>query len=116
MAHPEGPYSYSDWSGIPDNVEYRANWFKYLALYKPMVEENSVCHMNVTDSTITRTPLPKHVYMSLFTGDEQYLCISNLTKETQTVALTHLWKNRETGSMIDTVTLGEGELAFLQRI
>ena len=24
--HPNGPYSYSDWSGIPDNEEYRAKW------------------------------------------------------------------------------------------
>ena len=115
-AHPDGPYSYSDWSGIPDNVEYRANWFRYLALYKPMVEENNVCHMNISDSTITKGALPKNVYMSLFTGNEQYLCISNLSKNTETVTLCEKWKNRETGEATSTVTLREGELAFLQRI
>lgn len=113
--HPNGPYSYSDWSGIPDNEEYRANWFKYLALYRPMVEENNVCHMNITESTLTRAPLPTHVHMSLFTGNEQYLVLSNLSKQMHTVTLTDEWINRETNERLSSVTLPEGALVFLRR-
>ncbi len=113
--HPNGPYSYSDWSGIPDNEEYRANWFKYLSLYRPMVEENNVCHMNITDSTLTRAPLPRGVHMSLFTGNEQYLVLSNLSESTQTVELCDEWINRETDARVRTLTLPAGSLAFLRR-
>ncbi len=114
--HPNGPYSYSDWSGIPDNEEYRANWFRYLALYRPMVEEDNVCLMNVTDSTITKGKLPERVFMSLFTGNEQYLCLSNLSGATQTVHLSEAWKDRETGKVSDVITLADSGLAFLQRV
>lgn len=114
--HPNGPYSYSDWSGIPDNEEYRAKWFDYLALYRPMVEENTVCHMNITESTITEGALPEKVYMSLFTGDEQYLCISNLSDAAQTVDLCDPWLDRVSGAVVASVTLQPAELAFLKRV
>ncbi|MBQ7335826.1 MAG: hypothetical protein IJW92_05095 [Clostridia bacterium] len=114
--HPNGPYCYSDWSGIPDNEDYRAAWFRYLALYKPMVEENNVCHMNITESTVTLAPLPKNVYMSLFTGNEQYLCISNLSDQPQTVVLRTPWENRETGAVSAEATVPVGGLCFLKRI
>ena len=115
-AHPNGPHIYSDWSGIPDNEEYRAAWFRYLELYRPMVEENTLCHMNVTESTITKGKLPERVYMSLFTGNEQYLCLSNLADKVQTVDLCEPWLDRESGSPVQRVTLPSGALAFLKRI
>ena len=114
--HPNGPYTYSDWSGIPDNEEYREKWFTYLKLYCPMVEENNVCHMNVTESTLTEGKLPEGVYMSLFTGCEQYLCLSNLSECEQTVDLCDPWMDRESGAVVASVTLKPAELAFLKRI
>lgn len=114
--HPDGPHIYSSWSGIPDNVEYREAWFRYLALYKPMVEENNVCLMNITESTITKAPLPEHVYMSLFTGNEQYLCISNLSKQPQVIDLAETWENRETEQVQSSVCIPAGGLCFLKRI
>lgn len=115
-AHPNGPHIYSDWSGIPDNEEYRAEWFRYLELYRPMVEENTLCHMNVTESTITQGALPEKVFMSLFTGNEQYLCMSNLSGKEQTVDLREPWLDRESGAVVGHVTLAHGALAFLKRI
>ncbi|MBQ9797480.1 MAG: hypothetical protein IJW50_07135 [Clostridia bacterium] len=111
--HPNGPYSYSDWSGIPDNEEYRAKWFNYLALYKPMVEENSVCFMNVTESTLTRGALPEKVYMSVFMGNEVYLCLSNLSDAVQTVELQEAWVNRETNARQSRFEIPAGGLVFL---
>ena len=113
--HPNGPYSYSDWSGIPDNEEYRAKWFDYLALYKPMVEENNVCYMNITDSTINKSPLPKKVFMSLFTGNERYLVLSNLSNKDETVVLNEEWTDRESGKVSNTFTIPEGGLCFLKK-
>jgi hypothetical protein len=81
-----------------------------------MVEENNVCHVNITESTLTKTALPKRVYMSLFTGNEQYLCLSNLSDEEQTVALTDLWRDRESDAVSDTVTIPAGGLRFLVRV
>ncbi|MBQ9784825.1 MAG: hypothetical protein IJW29_04920 [Clostridia bacterium] len=115
-AHPNGPHVYSDWSGIPDNEEYRAEWFRYLELYRPMVEENNLCHMSITESTITQGTLPEGVYMSLFTGTEQYLCLSNLSETAQTVELSDPWLDRESGAVVGDVTLAPGTLCFLKRI
>lgn len=115
-AHPNGPHIYSDWSGIPDNEEYRAAWFKYLELYLPMVEENNVCHVNITESTLTKNALPKRVYMSLFTGNEQYLCLSNLSDVAQTVSLNDMWKDRESGEVSNVTTVPAGGLRFLVRV
>lgn len=115
-AHPDGPYVYSDWSNIPDSEIYRDLWFKYLKLYKPMVEENNICHMNISESTLIKGRLPKNVYMSLFTGNEQYLCLSNLTNEEQTIILSDNWEDRETKKVLNTVTIPVNELKFLKRV
>ncbi len=111
--HPNGPYSYSDWSGIPDNEEYRAKWFQYLALYKPMVEENSVCYMNVRESTLLKAPLHEQVFLSAFVGDELYLCISNLSDVPQTVELCEEWLDRQTNVRTNKCVIPSGGLCFL---
>ena len=54
--------------------------------------------------------------MSLFTGNEQYLCLSNLSDAEQTVALTDLWEDRESGIVSDTVKIPAGGLCFLRRV
>ena len=56
-----------------------------------MVEENNICHLNVTESTLVKGEMPENVYMSLFTGVEQYICISNLGKNTVIVPFTEKW-------------------------
>ncbi|MBO5370166.1 MAG: hypothetical protein J6B23_05765 [Clostridia bacterium] len=114
--HPNGPYAYSDWSAIPDDEEYRRLWFHYLELYRPMVEENNICHMNVQDSTVTMVDLPDNVYMSMFTGDEVYLCLSNLSEREHTIMFEEKWENRETGEISDTVTIPVDGLCFLRKI
>lgn len=115
-AHPNGPYAYSDWSAIPDDVEYRRLWLHYLDLYKPMVEEGNICHMNIRESVVTMVDLPENVYMSMFTGDEIYLCLSNLSEREHTIMFEEKWENRETGEICDTFIVPVNGLCFLKKI
>lgn len=112
--HPEGPYVYSEWSSIPDNVANRELWAKYLKLYKPMVEENNIVHLNVTESTLTEEKLPEDVYMSLFTGVEQYICISNLGEKEQKVAFNNKWQDCESGELMTEITLAPKRVRFIR--
>ena len=113
--HPDGPHVYSEWSSIPDNVHNRELWEKYLKLYKPMVEENNICHLNVTESTLVKGEMPENVYMSLFTGVEQYICISNLGKNTVIVPFTEKWQDCETGEILTEINLTPDRVRFMKK-
>ena len=115
-AHPDGPHVYSEWSSIPDNPEMRERWFEYFNLYKPMVEENSICYMDLTESEITKESLPKGVHMSLFVNEEVYLCISNLGNKTETIEFTDKWLDRHTKNVISSLTFDAGKMKFLKLV
>lgn len=115
-SHPDGPHVYSEWSSIPDNPKMREKWFYYLDLYKPMVEENSIAYIDVTESTITKEKLNSDVHMSIFVNEKCYMCISNLGANTQTIAFNDEWINRETKEKTCCITLNEGQMMFLERV
>ncbi len=112
--HPEGPYCYSEWSDIPDNVQDREKWFGYLALYRPMVTEGTVAHIDITESTLTRAPLPSGVHMSLFVNGECYLCVSNVGEREAFVELCDAWIDRQSGSRVNSLRLAPTQVAFLK--
>lgn len=114
--HPNGPHMYSEWSSIPDNEEYRERWFYYLNLYKPMVEENNVCYLDIKDSTLTKKTPSDNICMSLFTGVEQYICISNLGKYDETVAFNDRWEDCETGEPLTELVLSPNRVRFLKKM
>ena len=114
--HPDGPYMYSEWSSIPDNVEFRERWFYYFDLYKPMVEENNICHIDISESSLIKGTLSKDVCMSLFTGVEQYICISNLGNCAETIVFNDIWQDRETGECMKEITLPVQRVKFFRRI
>lgn len=114
--HPNGPYVYSEWSAIPDNVLQRRRWETYLKLYLPMVKDNTVCHLNVRESTLFREPMPQKVYMSLFSGVEQYLCISNLDTKPCTLTPEELWQDCESRQKLNVLTLQPQRVRFLKRL
>ncbi len=112
--HPDGPHVYSEWSSIPDNPKMRERWFEYFDLYRPMVEENSICYMDVRDSEITKSPLPDGVHMSLFVNEELYLCISNLGNTPRTIEFVDKWLDRQEGTKLQSLTLNDGQMKFLK--
>ena len=113
-AHPEGPHVYSEWSTIPDDVKQRADWFKYLDLYKPMVKENSVAFVDISENTIVQGKLPKDVHMSLFINEKRYLCMSNLGEKTAKIEMRECWHDRQTDTTVKTVQLQPGSICFLE--
>ena len=115
-AHPNGPYVYSEWSAIPDNVQLRKRWAEYLKLYLPMVEDNNVCHLNVTEAAFIKGAMPADVYMSLFTGCRQFICASNLGNAPQTLALEGVWRDCESGVSGSEFVLSPQRVRFLERM
>ncbi len=114
--HPDGPYVYSEWSAIPDNVQLRKRWAEYLKLYLPLVEEDNICHQNITETTLVKGLIPENVYMSLFSGCRQFLCVSNLGNAPQALALEDVWKDCESGVSGSEFLLQPRRVRFLERI
>ncbi len=112
-AHPDGPHCYSLWSSIPDHPGDYENFCHYLALYQPMVRENSVAYIELRDSAEILSALPENVFASMFVNDETYMAISNLTETDYTLDLNGLWKNRENGERGKKFTLKPQELLLL---
>ena len=111
--HPDGPYTYSEWSSVPDDVAHRDKWASYMALYRPMVEENSHVLADITDSTLLLGKKPDSIVMSLFVNSECYLVVSNVGEKPQKVTLAEEWIDRESGKPVRELTLGKCELSFL---
>lgn len=111
--HPEGPHCYSLWSSVPDNPRDYENFCKYLALYQPMVAEDSVAYIELRDSAEILSPLPENVFASMFVNEGKYMVVSNLTEKDYTLELRDLWKNRETGTCAKRFTLKSTTILFL---
>ena len=111
--HPDGPYVYSLWSSIPDDVTEFDTWSKYLALYKPMVTQSSVCYIEVRESEEILSEIPQDVYASLFVNENMYYVISNLGNEPCEITFKNTWLNRESGEAGKTFTIPGGEMIFL---
>lgn len=112
--HPDGPYIYGQWSGVPDNEDYRERWFYYLDLYKKIVQDDTLCHIDIKESSIFADTIPNGVTMSLFTGNEQYLCISNIKEDCELV-MNDKWIDVETNEEISVLKLATNRVRFLKR-
>ncbi|MBQ6845524.1 MAG: hypothetical protein IJO61_00190 [Oscillospiraceae bacterium] len=111
--HPDGPYIYSLWSAIPDDVEEYPRWARYLALYRPMVEENSVAYIELRECDEILSELPKNIYASMFVNEEKYLVVSNLTETEYTLELRSIWVDRVSKEEKKTFTIRPKEMIFL---
>ena len=114
--NPDGPHCYSLWSSIPDNPTDYENFKKYLALYKPMVTENSIAYIELRDSADILSPLPENVFASMFVNEETYIVVSNLTEKDYTIELHGIWQNRETKEKGSCFTIKPSELLFLIKL
>lgn len=112
-AHPDGPYVYSEWSSFPDDPDEYDRSAKYLKLYKPMVEDESVAHIEIRESSLITSKIPEEVYISMFTNEEQYLVVGNTLEEAYTLTLADEWTDRETGKKGKEFTVGKNRLLFL---
>ena len=111
--HPTGPYVYSLWSSVPDDVEELPLWTKYMALYKPMVEEGSIAYIELSDCDEILSPISERIVASMFVNEEMYLVVSNLSDKPYTLELQNVWKKRETGESGKKFTIEKDRICFL---
>lgn len=111
--HPSGPYVYSLWSSIPDDEGEYERWCRYLALYKPMVRENSLAYIELRECDEILSDIPDKVIASMFVNEETYLVISNLTDADYTLHLRESWENRITKERKSSFSIKPQEILFL---
>ena len=111
--HPNGPYVYSLWSAIPDDVEDYPRWCRYFALYKPMVEPNSIAYIDLSDCADIASALPENVFASMFVNEKRYLVVSNLSGGDYALTLSEPWTDRVSGQTAQSFTIPDGKLLFL---
>lgn len=112
--HPDGPYTHSHWSSIPDDPNEYLLWEKYAKLYKPMVTENSVVYMQLYRYDEILSPLGGKIVASLFVNENAYLVLSNLSNAAYTLKLKSKWRDRQSGVLSDTFTVERKQIIFLE--
>ncbi|NMA09095.1 MAG: hypothetical protein GX929_08290 [Clostridiales bacterium] len=113
--HPNGPYVYSLWSSIPDDPEEYPRWKEYLALYRPMVEENSLVFTELRGSPLFTAEPPEKVFASLFVNEAYYLAASNFTGTPYTLTLAEDWQDRRSGEIGRSFTIPHSSILFLKK-
>lgn len=115
LAHPNGPYVYSEWSAIPDDPMIYEKAKKYLALYKPMVAEDSVVRVEITETSMITSPILEDIIVSLYTNEEQYMVVSNISNKDYTLTLSDEWEDRETGKSGREFIVPSRRMIFLKQ-
>lgn len=85
-AHPDGPYSYSQWDSATPRPEARPTHARWLELYLPLVEEGTWAWLEMGDSRLFTAALPAGVVASAFANRELYLVLANYGKARVSVA------------------------------
>ena len=114
-AHPNGPYVYSEWSQIPDDVEDYPRWSRYLALYKEMTEDQTVAFMEIRESEEILSEIPDNVFVTEFVNEERYMVVSNMTDQPYTLRLKDRWYDRVGEGTSDTFSIPSKRILFLKK-
>jgi hypothetical protein len=115
LAHPNGPYCHGCFSSIPDDPKDVDRYDHYLSLYLPMVTDNSVVHMEISETNLIKGVIPKDIIVSLFTNEKQYIVISNLGDLAYEVVFKDKWRDRESKKEDYSFIVPEKRLAFFEK-
>ena len=77
QADPTQLHTYSAWDAVPGHPETRPTHERWLKRYLPLVEEGTWAWLEIADSSLFTTPLPKHVVASAFANRELHLVLAN---------------------------------------
>lgn len=77
QTHPEGPYTYSIWDSFPGRPAARQIHARWLARYKPLVEEGTWAWLEVGGSSLFAEKPPQDVVASAFANRELHLVLAN---------------------------------------
>ncbi len=114
-AHPNGPFTYSLWSSIPDDPEEYPRWCRYLKLYRPMVTRDTLAYIELRECASILSPLPERVFASMFVNERTYLVVSNITENDYELVLRDEWIDRVTGGKGRAFTVKPRRIVFLQK-
>jgi hypothetical protein len=78
-SHPEGPFTYGWWDSCPGRPDARPAYFRWLALYRPMVERGTIAYLEIADSDLFVGRLPGRVVASAFINRNMYLALGNFS-------------------------------------
>jgi len=88
QAHPNGPYIYGGWDPIPPNPQMRPAHARWLKQYLPLVENGTWAFLEIADSDLFATPLPKDCVASAFANRDLHLVLANYGQSPQQVETT----------------------------
>lgn len=116
QAHPNGPYTYGGWDAVPQRPETRPTHARWLAHYRPMVEEGTWAWLEIHDSSLFGRPLPQRVVASAFANREMYLVLANYGQTAVEVETADAYVSVATPAAAATKqTLPPRSLAILRR-
>lgn len=96
QAHPEGPYTYSIWDSFPGRPAARQIHARWLARYKPLVEEGTWAWLEVSDSSLFAEKPPQDVVASAFANREFHLVLANYGNQPVQVTTTDSYVSTDT--------------------
>ena len=85
QAHPEGPYSYGWWDSASGRPEARPTYYKWLRLYRPMVEEGTWAYVDIADSDLFTKPPDPAIVASVFANVRMYVVLANYGRSESSV-------------------------------
>jgi hypothetical protein len=77
--HPQGPHTYGWWDSCPGRPEARSTYYRWLRLFKPMVERGTQVYLEIADSDLFAEPLPGRLVASVFANRAMYLALANFS-------------------------------------
>lgn len=92
--HPEGPHSFGWWDSCPGRPEARPTYFRWLDLYRPMVEGGTIAYIDLVESDFFRNRLPQGIVASVFANRKLHLVLANLTGQSVRVETRKPWRSR----------------------
>ena len=80
-----------------------------------MVQDETIVYMEIRDTDMILSPIPENIYISLFTGHEEYMVASNMTDTPYTLETRDLWQDRVGGGTGTQFTIPANRILFLKR-
>lgn len=87
--NPKGPHSYGWWDSCPGRLEARPTCFRWLKLYRPMVESGTAAYIEIAESDLLNAALPARVVASVFANRDLYLVLANYSAAEATINTAH---------------------------
>jgi hypothetical protein len=91
--NPKGPFSYAEWDSCPGRPEARPTFYRWLKLYRAMVEPGTSAYLEVTDSDLFAVPPSAQVTASVFANRNLYLALANYSVRDATIETKDLYRS-----------------------